>query len=47
MNFTAARAFFTYRTLRAIWNERPTAENYHAMRAAYAAWSRAESLRAA
>jgi len=45
-DFNAARSYFTYRTLRAIWGDSPTADNYYAMRAAYHAWQRAEYYRA-
>lgn len=46
MTFTAARAYFTFRTLRAIWGENQNDEDaYHAMRAAYHAWQRAEYAR--
>jgi len=44
--FNAARAYFTYNTLRAIWGDSPTSTNYHTMRAAYHAWQRAEYYRA-
>lgn len=45
--FAAARAYFTFRTLRVIWGENQSdADAYHNMRAAYHAWQRAEHYRA-
>jgi len=37
----AAAAFFTFRTLRAIYGESMSDANYHNMRDAYHAWQRA------
>ena len=41
-NKTAAAIVSSYSDLRSAWNESPSETNYHAMRAAYAAWRRAE-----